>query len=614
MSDVIQILPDSLANQIAAGEVIQRPASAIKELIENAVDAKATEIKLIIKDGGKNFIQVSDNGMGMSETDARVCFERHATSKLKTSEDLFNIQTKGFRGEALASIAAVAKVNLKTKRIEDTIGTQITVDASVVTDQEPCNCPTGSIFTIKNLFYNIPARRKFLKSDTVEMRHILDEFQRIALAHPTITFSFYNDENLIFYLESGSLRQRIVQILGSNFNDKLVPIDEETDFVKITGFVVKPEFAKKTRGDQFLFVNDRFIKSTYFHHAISGAFEDLMDRDAHPGYFIYMYLNPSRIDVNIHPTKTEVKFEDERFIYAVMRSCIRQALGKYHITPTLDFEVESHISETMKKNIADVPEPKVSFNPLYNPFKTEQSKLNRNQWESFYEILKSEKSEKTNTNPLHQFVNVETGEIVSSTTNPMLEGLAVDEHYQLFQLFNRYIVVGTKQQLFIIDQHRAHERITYEKLIVSSDAEKANSQLALFPDTMDLSPSDMVTFDLIKDDLLLMGFDVDTIGKQSIVIRGVPVDAINLDGKFLIENLLEQCKNSGSLTLSDRRDIVAKNLASRMAIRSGVILNKPEMLQLVKDLFACDMPWAGINGKPTIHTHTGDELDLMFDK
>ncbi len=605
MPDIIQILPDSLANQIAAGEVIQRPASAVKELLENAIDAGATEIKLIIKDGGKNFIQVSDNGSGMSETDARLAFERHATSKLRTSEDLFNITTKGFRGEALASVAAVAKVIVKTKRAEDNVGTQIEIDASKVVLHEPCSCPVGTTFTIKNLFYNVPARRKFLKSDQVEFRHIIDEFQRVALPHPDITFYLYNDETQVYHLEASTMRQRIANLMGNNFNDRLVPVKEETDFLQIEGFVCKPDSAKKTRGEQFFFVNGRFIKSSYFHHAVANAFDDLIEKGSHPGYFLFMQIDPSKIDVNIHPTKTEVKFEDERLIYAVIRSSARQALGKYNITPTLDFDVETAFQIPTKKSITQVVIPTIKVNSDYNPFHKE--KPVKQDWQNFYDVSKKEKIDDLLSN---QWVDLETGEVLEQKKNAGLDELITEVENKVFQLFNRYIVAGSGNSLWIIDQHRAHERILFEKFVAQTSY--GHTQMNLFPETWELNGADMAAVNEILPDLTHMGFDIEPFGQQAMVIRGIPADATNMASKQMLEALLEQYKNAGKLNPEDRRELVAQSLSGKMSIRGGMVLNKAEILQLIRDLFETQMPWMGINNKPIIFSKTPEELDELF--
>ncbi len=602
MPDIIQILPDAIANQIAAGEVIQRPASAVKELVENAVDAGAKKITVIVKEGGKSFIQVSDDGKGMSETDARLSFERHATSKIRKADDLFAIRTKGFRGEALASIAAVAKVNLKTRRPEDTLGTQIDIEASELIRQEPCNIPVGSVFTIKSLFYNVPARRKFLKSDAVEMRHILDEFQRIALAHPEIEFHLYNNQSPVYQLEPGTFRQRIVQMFGVNYNDRLVPVSEETDLVRISGFIVKPEFARKTRGEQFFFVNDRFIKNSYLHHAVVTAFSDLIPAESYPGYFIKLEVNPSQLDVNIHPTKTEVKFEDERFIYAILRSSIRQALGKFHIAPTLDFDNEPAFEIPLKKNIHQIKQPQITVNPGYNPFAERPA----GGFKKMEGLLPAEIPDFLAA-PQEILMPEESQNIQASTG---FEDETVQLNY--FQLMNKYLVVGTDQGLLVIDQHRAHERVIFDRMTEAMEKNKVASQMELFPETMQLSAGDAAILNEMLEDLQSMGFDIEPFGTNTYLIRGVPGDAVGHPPLKLIEGLLEDFRNQQKLYRTDRRQQVMITLANRMAIKSGVILNRLEVEQLVTDLFQSTMPYTSPTGKPVLFRMSLEELDEKF--
>jgi DNA mismatch repair protein MutL len=602
MPDIIQILPDAIANQIAAGEVIQRPASAVKELMENAVDAGARKITVIVKEGGKSFIQVTDDGIGMSETDARLCFERHATSKIRKADDLFAIRTKGFRGEALASIAAVAKVNLKTRRPEDSLGTQIEIEASELIFQEPCNIPSGSVFTVKNLFYNVPARRKFLKSDAVEMRHILEEFQRIALAHPEIEFYLYNNQSPVYQLEPGTFRQRIVQILGSNYNDRLVPVTEETDFVRISGFIVKPEFARKTRGEQFFFVNDRFIKNSYLHHAVVTAFSDLIASESHPGYFIKLEVNPSQLDVNIHPTKTEVKFEDERFIYAILRSSIRRALGKYNIAPSLDFDNEPAFDIPLKKNIHQVKPPQITVNPGYNPF-AERPSGGFRKMEGLMPALETKPAFASQ----EILIQKESPQIQTST------GFEEDTlQLRYFQWMNKYLVVGTDQGLFIIDQHRAHERVLYDRMAEAMEKNKVPSQMELFPETLQLSATDASLMDEMLEDLQCMGFDIEPFGTNTYLIRGIPGDAIGHQPLTLIEGLLEDFRTQQKLNRTERRQRMLIVLSNKMAIKSGVILNRMEAEQLVTDLFHSTMPYTSPSGKPILFRMNMEELDEKF--
>lgn len=599
MADIIHILPDSIANQIAAGEVIQRPASAVKELIENAVDSGATRIIVTVKDGGKNFIQVADNGKGMSETDARLCFERHATSKIKQADDLFAIRTKGFRGEALASIAAVAKVNLKTRRPKDTVGTQIEVEASELLMQEPCSTPSGTVFTVKNLFYNIPARRKFLKSDTVEMRHILDEFQRIALAHPEIEMQLFNNQSNVYQLESGSFRQRIVQLMGNSYNDRLVPVNEQTELVAISGFIIKPEFARKTRGEQFYFVNDRYIKSTYLHHAVQNAFDGLISSDAFPGYFIKLEVPPAQLDVNIHPTKTEVKFEDERFIYAILRSSIRNALGKYNIAPSLDFENEPAFAPPLKKNITEIKIPGVTLTPGYNPFSERPP-------QGFSSLGK----DKTTTPDLNQIEYIQH----KQDTHPNLQFPVEPTTLPFFQWSNQYVVCANEEGLWIIDQHRAHERILYERIIHAIAQNKVVSQMELFPETVTLTPADYAIFTELQNDFSALGFNIEPFGTQTILIRGIPADAIGQQPSTMIEELIEHFRQSNQFSASEKRNQMAMHLASRMAIKSGIILNRNEISQLIKDLFECEMPYATPSGKSIMMHMSHYEVDKQFSK
>lgn len=602
MPDIIQILPDAIANQIAAGEVIQRPASAVKELMENSVDAGAGKIMVIVKEGGKSFIQVSDDGKGMSETDARLCFERHATSKIRKADDLFAIRTKGFRGEALASIAAVAKVTLKTRRPEDTLGTHIEIEASELVLQEPCNIPSGTVFTVKSLFYNVPARRKFLKSDAVEMRHILDEFNRITLAHPEIEFHLYNNQSPVYRLECGTFRQRIVQIYGANYNDRLVPVAEDTDLVRINGFIVKPEFARKTRGEQFFFVNDRFIKNSYLHHAVVSAFSDLIASESHPGYFIKLEVNPNQLDVNIHPTKTEVKFEDERFIYAILRSCIRRALGKYNIAPTLDFDSEPAFDIPLKKNIHQVKPPQITVNPGYNPFAERPA----GGFKKMEGLLPAESPEQVPVS--HEIFIPEECQQIQTTTS-------FDEdtvHLNYFQLMNKYIVVGTDQGLFIIDQHRAHERVIFDRIAEAIKKNKIPPQMELFPETLQLSEADACLMNEMLEDLQCMGFDIEPFGTNTYLIRGIPADSAGHQPLSLIEGLLEDFRNQQKLNRTDRRQRILIALANKMAIKSGVILNRMEAEQLVADLFHSTMPYTSPTGKPILFRMSLEELDEKF--
>ena len=463
MSNLIKLLPDTVANQIAAGEVVQRPASVVKELLENAIDATATDIRLVVKDAGKSLIQVIDNGTGMNETDARLCFERHATSKIKNTEDLFHIQTKGFRGEALASIAAVAQVELKTKTAESEVGTHIVIEGNKLINQEICQCPKGTNFLVKNLFFNVPARRKFLKSDKVELMHIEDEFKRVALAHPNITFSLYHNNEERYVLPVGNFKQRIVQVFGKKFQERLVAVKEETDVVKISGFIGKPEFAKKKRDEQFFFVNNRFIKSGYLHHAIMRAYDELLPEGTYPAYFIKLELDPERIDINIHPTKTEIKFDDEQVIYHILRTAVRQAIGKHQLTPTLDFEQETSFDIPLPKKGEPVKVPGIKVNPSYNPFDKEKSssgkkdkKTEKYDWQSFFENTQKDAEQ------ILSAQNVEQGELFEQEDKEDIAYSSTD--YPNIQIAGKYLITRRKSGLLFIHINRAYRNIVFHNL------------------------------------------------------------------------------------------------------------------------------------------------------
>ena len=611
MPDIIQLLPDSVANQIAAGEVIQRPASAVKELMENAVDSGATEIKLIVKDAGKTLIQVMDNGSGMSETDARMSFERHATSKIKKADDLFNIQTKGFRGEALASIAAIAHVELKTKKHDNEIGTQIIIEGSELKSQDASSCPSGTSFLVKNLFFNVPARRNFLKSDPVEFRHIIDEFQRVALVHPEITFSLHHNNSEIFHLEKGSFKQRILGVFGNNYNQRLVPVEESTDIVKVSGYVGKPEFAKKTRGEQFFFVNKRFIKSPYLHHAIQTAYHELLSSENFPSYFIMLEVDPKCIDINIHPTKTEIKFEDEKSIYAILRSAVKQALGKNNIAPSIDFNQEASIY-----NIPPPPQdallkpPVTKVNPDYNPFKVEKNVAvsprelsNKSNWEKLYSGFTNKE----------QVLTGEKKQEVQHTIYPESEDDTEKLDQKInYQLHNRYIVSPTKAGFIIIDQQAAHERILYEQFRESIAKNKGASQQDLFPKSIEFTAADFELLKGLQDEIKALGFDMREFGKNTFVIHGLPSDLVGNDSKEMLEKLIEGFKQNSSELKLDKKESLARSLAKNTSIKSGKILTNEEMNFLADRLFACEMPYSTADGKPTVITFTLEELNKRF--
>lgn len=611
MTDIIHLLPDAVANQIAAGEVVQRPASAVKELLENSIDAGADKIQLVVKDAGKALIQIIDNGCGMSVTDARMCFERHATSKVKKAEDLFAIRTMGFRGEAMASIAAISQVEMKTRRHEDEIGTCISIEGAQVTNQEPVATSPGTQISIKNLFFNTPARRNFLKSNPVEMRHILDEFQRVALAHPGVFFSLHHDGTEIFNLPKGNLKQRIVHLFGNNYNERLVPVEEETTIINLKGYIGKPAFAKKTRGEQFFFVNNRFIKDPYLNHAVSSAFEDLLPDDSYPLYVLFIEIDPSKIDVNVHPTKTEIKYLDEKSIYAIMKSAVKRSIGRYNISPTLDFDQETGFSNMIThKAVEDIVPPSINFNPDFNPFASDSSstsgyassprnyeaKPSAKNWGSLYEITEQ---------PMVEQTSIYADETVLET-----------KQKQYMQLHNRYIVSQIKSGLMVIDQQMAHERILYERFLVHLDDRKGASQQSLFPQTITLNANDFELAKSLLDDIKSLGFDVREFGKNTLVVEGVPVDlgSSNINETQLFEQLIEGFKNSQQELKLSKRDSLARSLAKNSAIKAGTSLGQEEMNTLIDELFACKTPNFSVSGKPIIQTITLAELDKKFEK
>ena len=612
MPDIIHLLPDSVANQIAAGEVVQRPASAVKELMENALDAGGSKIKLIVKDAGKTLIQVIDNGCGMSETDARMSFERHATSKIQKADDLFAIRTMGFRGEALASIAAIAQVELKTRRIGDDVGVQIDIEGSEIKRQETVSCSEGTSISVKNLFFNVPARRNFLKTDSVELRHIIDEFHRVSIPNPEIAFSFHHNNTEIFHLEAGSLKQRLMGVFGSSYNSRLVPVEENTGIVKIKGFVIKPDFAKKTRGEQFFFLNKRFIKNSYLHHAVQSAFEQLLPTDSFASYFLMLDVDPKSIDINIHPTKTEVKFEDEKAIYAFLRSAVKKSLGQFNISPSLDFDQEAHLYNMPLKPVDGIyKQPTIKVDENYNPFKTEKKEIaerelsNKTNWEKLYsrhvdnqlefEIKKEEETQQTiNTdwdNDLHESNKKST-----------------------YQLHNKYILTHIKTGFMVIDQQGAHERILYERILEGFEKHKSATQQELFPKTIELNTPDFVLVKELQSEIQSMGFDISEFGKNTFIIHGVPADTSDYDSVKLLEGLLENYKQNLLELKSDKRENLARSMARNTAIKSGRALTQEEMQNIIDELFACKMPYSTPSGKPTITTFSSDDLDKRFKK
>jgi len=624
MSDIIQLLPESVANQIAAGEVVQRPASAVKELMENAIDAGANKIQLILKDAGKALIQVIDNGCGMSVSDARKCFERHATSKVRKAEDLFAIRTMGFRGEAMASIAAIAQVEMKTRRYEDELGTLIEIEGATITKQEPVATPEGTSISIKNLFFNTPARRNFLKSNPAEMRHIMDEFQRVSLANPAISFTLHHDGMEIFRLPSSALKQRIVHLFGNNYNERLIPVEEDTTIINLKGFIGKPQFAKKTRGEQFFFVNNRFIKDAYLNHALNKAYEDLLSDDNFPFYVLFIDIDPAKIDVNVHPTKTEIKYLDEKSIYAIIHSAVKRSLGRFNISPTIDFDQETAFSGMISpKSLDEIIPPSISFNPDFNPFADEKTA------DKGFSGFKSADTGFRNTESRgQQPVAKNWGSLYEISKEKPVEQVAMelpgngpDDKYapiqkQLMQLHNKYIISQIKSGLMLIDQQAAHERILYERFSVNLEDRKGASQQSLFPQTVTLSPNDYELAKSLLDDIKSLGFEVREFGKNTLVIEGIPVDlgSNQINETQLFEHLIEGFKNSQQELKLDKRDSLARSMAKNSAIKSGVVLGQQEMNMLIEQLFACKAPNFSISGRPVIQTMSLTEIDRKFDK
>lgn len=619
MADIINLLPENIANQIAAGEVIQRPASAVKELLENAVDAGATEIKLFVNDAGKALVQVIDNGKGMSETDARMSFERHATSKIKNIDDLFHIKTMGFRGEALASIAGVAQVELKTKKAGESIGTFIEIENSLVKTQEPVATNEGTNISMKNLFFNVPARRNFLKSNASELRHIIDEFIRVAMAFPDLFFSLSSNGQEVFHLEKGSLKQRIIQILGNNYAAKLVSVKEETDYMNIYGFVGKPETAKKTRGDQYFFVNNRFIKSAYLNHAVMNAFSEMIGKDSFPMYTLFIDIDPSRLDINVHPTKQEIKFEDEQIIYAFVQSAVKHALAQYSVTPTLDFELDASIqnTEAVSKPFTSEKQLSATGTSLYKTFTQKNqahfidSKSNLGAWDD--NLLKQ-----------HQFIEpkadlpgetkFDNGNAFSSTfkniTPPVSDKKPDAEEY--IQVHKSFILAQNKNGFVVIHQQNAHERVLYERFTEAIQGKPIAIQRSLFPEAIELAPADAVLLKELLPDLHILGYQVEPFGNNSFVIQGSPADVPEGNEKNSLEKILEQYKHFNMDMSFSKREKLLRSMAWQQSVKAGTYLSLKEMQVLVEDLFNCKINNTTPNGKPVFLEFKKEEMDKMF--
>lgn len=616
MADIIRLLPDHVANQIAAGEVVQRPSSVVKELMENAIDAGATDIQLIIKDGGKTLIQVVDNGKGMSGTDARLSFERHATSKIQKAEDLFNLHTKGFRGEALASIAAIAHVEMLTKTVDDDIGTKIKIEGSKIVSQEVVVAPKGTSMLVKNLFFNIPARRNFLKSDQVEYRHITDEFHRISLAHPQVAFSFYNNGSDVFQLPANEFRKRIVHIFGRKTDEKLVPVEEETQVVKISGYILKPEFAKKSRGEQFFFANNRFIKSPYLHHAILGAFEGVIRPGTHPGYFLNLEVDPGTIDINIHPTKTEVKFDDEHTLYAMLKSTVKHSLGQFNVVPALDFEQDQNLDTPYSYKNKQVGIPQVVVDASFNPFETtvKTSKGNNSTgnykkpkvegWENLYAGLET----KVESNVSH--LEFESEVVNSSIFDDEKE--SIEPTTTTFQLRKKFIITTIKSGMVVINQSRAHQRVLYENFLKNITIKEAVSQQLLFPLTLSFSPGEMNILREIKDNLCTVGFVFGDLDDEGVEIKGVPVLVAESEVQMIMEQLMSDFQQEVPGDSFSQSDMLAKTLAKTLSVKTGESLDEFSQVKLVNDLFACKETTLSPFNKKVYVTITENDIERKF--
>jgi len=600
VADIINLLPENIANQIAAGEVVQRPSSVVKELLENAVDAGATQISLLVKEGGKALIQVIDNGKGMSETDARMCFERHATSKIKTADDLFAISTKGFRGEALAAISSVAQVELKTKTAEALTGTSVIIEGGNFVSQEPCQCANGTSFSVKNLFFNVPARRNFLKDDTIELRHIIDEFERVAMAHTDVGFKLISNTNEVYNLPPTNLLLRVAGLAGNTLKDKLVAVNEQTPNISITGYVGTPASSKKKRGLQYFFVNNRFIKSAYLDHAVKSAYFQLIPEGEYPAYFLFITVPPNVIDVNIHPTKTEIKFEDEKTVYAILKTSVKRALGKNNLAPSIDFDQEQIVEFNYSKNQGVPQAPKIQYNPSYNPFndKGDTKSAANTDWKSLYEDYVKPENQ-------HSYSPSHTEE------NLFHEQKTEVSFDKVFQLQNKYIVAVTGDGLLLIDQQRAHERIMYEHYKKSAQ-HPIHSQQELFPQTVELSGADMLLLKELNDDLKNLGFDIVPFGKDTIVVQGVPADLSSLNSVEVLNGLLENYKLNNLDIKLDKGENICRALAQNTCIKYGKELQFEEMKLLVEHLFACDEHAHSPQGKIVYTQINQTDIDKLF--
>ncbi len=611
MADIIRLLPDSVANQIAAGEVIQRPASVVKELMENAIDSGSSVISVLVKDGGKTSVQVIDNGCGMSETDSRLAFERHATSKIKEAKDLYEIRTMGFRGEALASVAAVANVTLRTRKTDNELGTEIEINGSEVERQETVHCPEGSNFIVSNLFFNVPARRKFLKSAHTEFRHILEEFMRIAISHPDLEFGLVHNDSKIYKLPVTILKQRLIHLFGRSMNASLIPVSADTSIISIKGFIGRPEHARKKFGEQFFFINNRYMRHPYFHKAVVVAYDKILPADHIPSYFIFFECDPKNIDVNIHPTKTEIKFEDEQAVFQIIKAAVREAIGKTNIAPSIEFNTEESIQIPVTRKDKDIRPPEISINKDFNPFndvysadtesRSGESHYKRTKlpdWEKLYEGFKSE-----DDHPDSFKLSKKSAQQSFQSDSLNLKTVA------FLQVKNRYIVTSVKSGMMIVDQKRAHERILYEKLIHSLANNLSIAQQTLFPETIELDQHDYSLLNEIMDDVAAIGFDISDFGNGTVVVNGCPADISNPEPKVLIETILEEYRNTKEDIKKNTKEKMARCLARSSAIGYGVALTIDEMQDLIDRLFACENPNYSPSGKKILSILNLEELE-----
>lgn len=609
LTDIIKLLPDSVANQIAAGEVIQRPASAVKELLENALDAGATQIDLIVKESGKTLIQVIDNGCGMSETDARMSFERHATSKINKADDLFSIRTMGFRGEAMASIAAIAQVELKSKRSADEAGTHIIIEGSVVKDQQMTAMNDGTQIAIKNLFFNVPARRNFLKSNPAEMRHIVEEFHRVTLMHPEVGFTFISNEKEVFHLFPGNLKQRIVALFGNAYNERLLPVSQEADTVSIEGFIGKANFAKKTRGEQYFFVNNRFIRHPYLHHAVENAFQELLPKDSFPSYFLNIKIDPAEIDINIHPTKTEINFQDTKLIYAILHAAVKKSIGQHNLAPMIDFDVNTEMNidfgEISRSN-RPITAPSVDVNLEFNPFQhgkgnwqpaSQPRNSGGDNWRSLF-------GERADTSQNQQQIATEKPDENAADFTP--------GNNRFLQLRQSYIITAIRSGVMVVDQHLAHWRILYEQNLKQLEREKSGSQQELFPQQLQFNSADSAILKELIEPLKILGYNIEEMGQTTFVVNGTPEGLLEKDIHGLIEKMLEHYKKNASDLQLDKKLNLARTISSHTATKAGQTLSETEMGALIDRLFACQVPEVAPDGRKIFATLPLHELQNLL--